>query len=458
LDYRDAIRFLDRHVNLEATAGHIHGLSLDHVRQLVGVLGDPQTAYPVIHVTGTNGKGSTSRLITSLLVEHGLSVGTYTSPHLQKVNERLAWNGEPISDEAFAAIVTQLADLSPLAGVEPSYFELLTAAALLWFAEVAVDVAVLEVGLLGRFDATNVADAEVAVLTNVGFDHTDGQGDWRQRIASEKAGIVKPGSFLVVGEPDPVVQATFMAEGPREAWVWGTDLDVVEERAALGGQVVSVRTPLGTLDELFVPLYGSHQARNVACAVAAVEAFFGRPLDPEVARAGLAGATVPGRFEVLHHQPLVVLDGAHNPDGARAAARTFADDFDVAGRRVLVVGLLDPHDPRAVLEALDARRADLVIACAPDSPRAVPPEQIAAVARSLPVMTEVVADVGAAVERALALSTEEDAVLVTGSLYVVGAARTALERLVIEHAASGDDEREQDDESDPYEDSDPYEG
>jgi dihydrofolate synthase/folylpolyglutamate synthase len=446
LDYRDAVRFLDRHVNLEATAGQIHGLSLDHVRQLVGVLGDPQTAYPVIHVTGTNGKGSTARIVSAQLVEHGLSVGTYSSPHLQKVNERLAWNGEPISDEAFAALVTEVAELSPLAGVEPSYFELLTAAALLWFAEIAVDVAVLEVGLLGRFDATNVADADVAVITNVGFDHTDGHGDWRQRIASEKAGIVKPGSFLVVGEPDPTLQATFLAEGPREAWVWGTDIDVAEERSALGGQVVSVRTPLGSLDDLFVPLYGSHQARNVACALAAVEAFFGRALDVETARAGLAAVTVPGRFEVVHHQPLVILDGAHNPDGARAAARTLAEGFDVPGRRVLVVGLLAPHDPRAVLEALDARRADLLVACAPDSPRAISPDEIAAVARSMPVMAEVVADVGAAVERALAVSTDDDVVLITGSLYVVGAARTALERLLVERGTSDVDE------TDPFED------
>jgi dihydrofolate synthase/folylpolyglutamate synthase len=214
--------------------------------------------------------------------------------------------------------------------------------------------------------------------------------------------------------------------------VWGTDIDVVEERSAMGGQVVSVRTPLGTLDELFVPLYGSHQARNVACGLAAVEAFFGRPLDVDVARAGLAAVTAPGRFEVVHRQPLVVLDGAHNPDGARAAARTLAEDFDVAGRRVLVVGLLAPHDPRAVLDALEARRADLLIACAPDSPRAVPAEEIAAVAWTLPVMTEVVTDVAAAVQRALAVSTDDDAVLITGSLYVVGEARTALEGLLAE--------------------------
>jgi dihydrofolate synthase/folylpolyglutamate synthase len=428
VDYHDAIGFLDRHINLEATAGRIHGLSLDHVRALVGVLGDPQAAYPVIHLTGTNGKGSTARMITALLVEHGLSVGGYASPHLQRINERLTWNGEPIGDDDFARVITQLADLAPLSGVTPSYFELLTAAAFLWFAENAVDVAVVEVGLLGRFDATNVADADVAVVTNVGQDHTDGVGDWRQRIASEKAGIVKPDSVLVLGETDPQVRATFLAEGPRSAWTRPDDFDIVELRAAVGGQVVSVRTPLGVLDDLFVPLHGRHQAVNAACAVAAVEAFFDRPLDLDVARRGLASLTMPGRFEVMGRAPLVVIDGAHNPDGAVAAATTFSEEFDVAGRRVLVVGLLEGRDPRQMLESLDARRADLLIACTPDSPRAMPADRLAAVARTIPVLTEVVADVATAVDRALSVSTEDDAVLITGSLYVAGAARSALER------------------------------
>lgn len=432
MDYGDAIRFLDRHVNLEATAGKIHGLSLDHVRSLVGVLGDPQDAYPVIHLTGTNGKGSTARMITALLVEHGLSVGGYSSPHLQRINERLTWNGEPIADDEFARLITQLADLAPLSGVEPSYFELLTAAAYLWFAEIAVDVAVVEVGLLGRFDATNVADADVAVVTNVGQDHTDAVGDWRQRIASEKAGIVKPGSMLVLGEPDPLVQATFLAEGPRATWARPTDFDVVEERTAVGGRVISVRTPLGELDDLFLPLHGHHQALNAACAIAAVEAFFDRPLDADVARQALGGVITPGRFEVMGRGPLVVLDGAHNPDGATAVARTFDEEFDVPGRRVLVVGLLEGRDPRQVLESLDARRADLLIATTPDSPRALPAERLAEVARTLPVLTEVVADVTSAVDRALAISTEDDAVLITGSLYVVGAARTALQRRAVQ--------------------------
>src|SRR3954470_10240656 len=198
----DALDFLDRHQNLELSPGKIEGLSLDHMQRLVEVLGDPHRAFPVIHITGTNGKGSVARMVTSLLVESGLSVGTYTSPHLEALNERISWNGEPIDDASLAAAIADVATLEPLSGVTPSWFEIVTAAALAWFAAVAVDVAVVEVGLLGRFDATNVVDADVAVITNVGFDHTDGVGDWRAAIAHEKAGIVKPGSFLVLGETD----------------------------------------------------------------------------------------------------------------------------------------------------------------------------------------------------------------------------------------------------------------
>jgi dihydrofolate synthase/folylpolyglutamate synthase len=429
VDYPEALRFLDTHINHEATAGLIHGLSLDAMRSLVGVLGDPHTAYPTIHLTGTNGKGSTARMISALLVEHNLSVGSYTSPHLQKVNERLAWNGEPIGDDAFAALVTEMARLGPLSGIEPSYFELLTAAAFTWFAEIAVDVAVVEVGLLGRYDATNVVDADVAVVTNVGRDHTDGLGDWRRRIADEKAGIVKPDSLLVLGETAPDLVPTFLAEGPREAWRRGEEFDVVDDLPAVGGRLVTVRTPHGELSELFLPLHGRHQADNLAAAVAAVEGFFGRALDADVARQALAGLTMPGRFEVARRSPLVLLDGAHNPQGALAAADTLATEFDVPGRRVLVVGLLQGRDPLEMLESFDARRADLLIACTPDSPRALPAEELAAVARRLPVLTEVVADPAAGVARALAVSTDDDVVLVAGSLYLVGAARTALAEL-----------------------------
>ena len=208
-----ALRYLDQHTNLEATAGRAEGLSLDRMRALVGVLGDPQTAYPVIHITGTNGKGSVARMVTELLRASGLSVGTYTSPHLERINERIAWDGEPIDDSRLAEAITAVSEVEPLAGVTPSYFEILTAAAFRYFAEVAVDVAVVEVGMLGRYDATNVADATVAVLTNVGHDHTDGVGAWRAAIAEEKVGIVKPGCTFVLGETDPELRPIFAATG-----------------------------------------------------------------------------------------------------------------------------------------------------------------------------------------------------------------------------------------------------
>ena len=195
----DAIAYLDRHQNLEVNAGKIEGLSLDHMHRLMEVLGDPHRAFPVIHITGTNGKGSVARMATALLVESGLNVGTYTSPHLEALNERIAWNGNSISDDDLAEAISDVAAVEQVAGITPSWFELVTAAAFARFALVAVDVAVIEVGLLGQFDATNVVDADIAVITNVGFDHSDGIGDWRRAIATEKAGIVKEGSFAILG-------------------------------------------------------------------------------------------------------------------------------------------------------------------------------------------------------------------------------------------------------------------
>ena len=425
----ESLRYLDGHINLEARAGSIQGLSLDHMRALVGVLGDPQDAYPVIHLTGTNGKGSTARMITALLVEAGLSVGTYSSPHLQRVNERISWNGRPIGDEQFAAMVTDLARVAPLSGVTPSYFELLTAGAFQFFAEQAVDVAVIEVGLLGRYDATNVCDADVAVITNIGRDHTDGVGDWQLAIATEKAGIITPESFLVLGETDERLRPVFAAEGPRETWARGSDFSVHDDRPALGGHVVDIRTPVAEHREVFVPLHGAHQAANASCAVAAVEAFFGSPLHEDVLHSAMAAVSVPGRFEVMCHSPLVVIDGAHNPEGAVSAARTLEDEFDIVGRRVLVVGMLGGRDPVQMLELLGARSCDLLIVCTPDSPRAIPASELAVIGRAMGVLTEQIEDVRAAVERALAVTTEEDCVLVTGSLYVVGSARTILESL-----------------------------
>ncbi len=417
------------------------------MQRLMHVLGDPQTQYPVIHLTGTNGKGSVGEMITLLLEEHGLSVGTYSSPHLQRVNERLRWTGDrlldvdggggvfgrrsgrpggAITDEELGRVVGAVAEAEALAGVRPSYFEILTASALVWFAELPVDVAVIEVGLLGRYDATNVVDGDVAVVTNIGPDHTDFAGDWRVAIAEEKVGIVKPESFLVLGEPDPELRPIFERAAGERLWVRGEDFDVVADRGAVGGRLLDLRTPGQVITDVFVPVHGEHQSDNAALAVAAVEAFFARPLDVDVVRAAFARLHLPARFEIVRRSPLVILDAAHNPGGAAAVRRTLDEEFDIEGRLILVVGLLQGRDPGAMLEELGARRADLVVCCTPDSPRALPAEALAGVCRSLGLAVEVWPDVAAAVDRAEEEADDRDVVLVTGSVYVAGAARGAL--------------------------------
>lgn len=395
--------------------------------RLMDVLANPNLAYKVIHITGTNGKGSVARMVSSLLAESGLSVGTYTSPHLGRLNERLALNLDEISDAELAAVITDVARIEPLAGVEPSYFEILTTAALSWFAERAVDVAVVEVGLLGRFDATNVVEADVAVITNVGLDHTDGGADWRTKVAAEKAGIVKEGSLVVLGDPDPVLAAIvddeMRAVGARGSWAIPEDFDLIDDRLAVGGRVIDLMTPAGVLTDLFLPVHGHHQARNAATALAAVEGFFDRPLGRDIVEAAFGGLELPGRFEIVAHEPVVVLDGAHNPPGAASAAATLDETFGSGTGVILVVGLLEGRDPAVMLDALGARSASLVIASTPPSPRAIPAEVTADAARRLGVPVEMVADVASAVDRAVAVAGEDDVVLVTGSLYVVGAAR-----------------------------------
>lgn len=495
MNYAQALAYLDAHVNLEKTgaiAGKVEGLGLDTMTRLMDVLGDPQRSYPIVHITGTNGKGSTARMIADLLAAHGLVVGLYTSPHLQRINERLWWSGDPllrvdtdgevfesvvtagkralpsaredvvsdaeliglddeevslalsegiaadtvertdarpggpISDDDLAAILTEIAELEVVAGVTPSYFELCTAAAFAWFAQIPVDVAVVEVGLLGRYDATNVADATVAVVTTIGQDHTDLVGDWRTAIAEEKSGIVKPDSFLVLGEEDLELRPVFEAAAQGRLWVRGEDFVTEANRVAVGGRLIDVRTPGGLLDDVFVPLHGEHQGDNAALAITAVEAFFARPLDAEVVQAGFMRVKVPGRFQVVGRSPLIVVDGAHNPEGAETVAETLEEDFDIAGRLIYVVGMLAGRDATQVLEALGVRRADLLITVTPDSPRALPAAELAAAAASLGVATEAIADLAEAVERARSVAAEEDAIVITGSLYVAGTALTLL--------------------------------
>ncbi|MEY3034786.1 MAG: folylpolyglutamate synthase [Actinomycetota bacterium] len=428
MNYLQALEYLDSHASYEKT-GRIDAPSLHVIESLCSAMGDPQHAAPVIHITGTNGKGSTAQMVTRLLMASGLRVGTYTSPHLERVNERLTIDATAISDEAFGEQVGAVADLEIVAGVRPGYFDTCTAAAFRWFADEAVDVAVVEVGLLGRWDATNVVDAEVAVITNIGLDHTEFAGPTRAHIAREKSGIVKPRSALVTGETDPEMLDVFRDANPATMLVRDIDFGVGSNELALGGRFVELRTPTTIYPEVLVPLHGHHQATNAAVALTAVETFFARPLEESVVSEGFAGVEMPGRFEILDHQPLVIVDGAHNPAGADVCASVFFQDFDPAGRRVLVVGCLRGRDPLEMLAALRADEFDQVVCCTAPSPRGLPASEVARAARDIGCdEVREIGDVESALEHVLAFVSADDAVLVTGSLYVVGAARAQLRR------------------------------
>jgi len=430
MDFQGALGFLDRHVNLEATAGRVHGLSLDVMRGLVACMGDPQQDVRTIHVTGTNGKGSVAAMAASLLDALGLRVGVYSSPHVDTIRERLAIGGTIIEEEEFANLIGDLARYAEAASETPSYFELMTAAALLWFANEAVDVAVVEVGLLGRFDATNVVESDVAVVTNIGRDHTDGQGDWRRAIAGEKAGIVRAGRPLVLGETAIDVRDLFLAEQPDPLFECGRDFGVTATQMAVGGQQVDLFGPHGRYDEVFVSLLGAYQADNAAVALAAVEAFVGAPLGEEVVEQGFGTVRLPGRLEVAATGPLVLLDGAHNQEAARAVAEAVPEVFfegHATGRRIIVFGALGPREPSEMLEELAVLAPELVVTCTAPSPRSVSADRLAEMARGLGLDAEPVSAVGDAVRLAVTLADEDDMVLVTGSFYVLAPAREALE-------------------------------
>ena len=430
MDFQGALGFLDRHVNLEATAGRVHGLSLDVMRGLVACMGDPQQDVRTIHVTGTNGKGSVAAMAASLLDALGLRVGVYSSPHVDTIRERLAIGGTIIEEEEFANLIGDLARYAEAASETPSYFELMTAAALLWFANEAVDVAVVEVGLLGRFDATNVVESDVAVVTNIGRDHTDGQGDWRRAIAGEKAGIVRAGRPLVLGETAIDVRDLFLAEQPDPLFECGRDFGVTATQMAVGGLQVDLFGPHGRYDEVFVSLLGAYQADNAAVALAAVEAFVGAPLGEEVVEQGFGTVRLPGRLEVAATGPLVLLDGAHNQEAARAVAEAVPEVFfegHATGRRIIVFGALGPREPSEMLEELAVLAPELVVTCTAPSPRSVSADRLAEMARGLGLDAEPVSAVGDAVRLAVTLADEDDMVLVTGSFYVLAPAREALE-------------------------------
>ena len=427
----EALAWLDSHIDFESAMPSRRAIpTLERMRRLVAVLGDPQDAFDSVHVTGTNGKGSTVAMVSALLSAKGLSVGTYTSPNLSSVNERLSRDGQPIDDESFTEVLSALATSEPLREERPTRFELLTAAALRWFADEAVDAAVIEVGLGGTWDSTNVVDGEVAVVTNISYDHTDVLGPTLEGIARDKAGIIKPGSRAVIGERDPAL-ARLIADvadraGAAEVWLIDTEFACTANRLAVGGRLVDVRTPGASYGELLIPLHGAHQGDNAACAVAAAEAFFGAALDETLVEEGLATVSMPGRLEVVGRQPLMVVDGAHNVAGMEALAAALTEGFSVEGPTVAVVGMLRGRDPMAMLTPLARAGATTVVACAPASPRALPADQVAEAAGSLGLDVMTAPSVAAAVTAGRALVPADGLLVVAGSLYVVSDARTLL--------------------------------
>jgi len=430
-DLPEALAWLDAHSDFESKMPTRRTLpSLERMKTLAALLGDPHTAYPVIHITGTNGKGSTAAMTTSLLAAMGLTVGTYTSPNLSRVNERIARNGEPIDDGSFIDLLDSLARTEALMDEPPTRFELLTAAAFTWFADEAVDVAVVEVGMGGTWDCTNIVHGVVSVITNISFDHTEVLGPTLEDIARDKAGIFKSGGRAVVGETDPTLVALFRAAadaaGCEEFWVRGVEFACTSNRVAVGGRLVDLRTPGAAYGELLIPLHGSHQGDNAACALAAAEAFFGSPLHEEVVEEGLAAVRVPGRLEVIGRHPLVLVDGAHNAAGMMVLARSLTEEFAIEGETTAVVGMLTGRDPTAMLDALVSAGVRSIIACAPDSPRAIPVGDIVAAAVSLGMEVSVASSPAEAVRKAVERSAPDDRVVVCGSLYVVADARDAL--------------------------------
>jgi dihydrofolate synthase/folylpolyglutamate synthase len=338
--------------------------SLDRIEAFVELLGEPQRSFRVVHLTGTNGKTSTSRMIETLLRARDLRTGRFTSPHLEKMSERIVIDGEPLDDEAFVRAFNDVAPYTHLVDAEQdhplSFFETMVGMAYAAFADAPVDVAVVEVGMGGSWDATNVADADVAVVLPVAVDHARYLGDQPVDIAREKAGIIKEGSIAVLAEQTPEVAAVLL-ERANEVGATVAREGVVSRTAAVGGQVVTLQGLKGRYDDVFLPLHGAHQAQNAAVALAAVEAFTGgEALDDELVRTAFAEVTSPGRLEVVRRSPTIILDAAHNPHGAEATAAALEDSFQLAPL-IGVMGVMTDKDVEGVLAAFEPHLAHLVV-------------------------------------------------------------------------------------------------
>ena len=415
--------------------------TLDRISALVDILGSPQLSYPTIHVGGTNGKTTTSRMIDSLLFEMGLRTGRFTSPHLESYLERISINGQPIDAKE---LIFSFNDISPYLDLIDSkfenpisFFEAMTALAFAAFAEHPIDVGVIEVGMGGQWDATNVVDADVSVITPIGLDHMEYLGSTITEIAATKAGIIKEHGFIVLAQQTPEAAVELLrraAEVGADVAREGLEYSIDSRAIAVGGQLISITGLRGHYDDIFLPLHGKHQASNAAAALIAVEAFFGeQDLDIDAVRAGFANVTSPGRCEVIHRDPTIILDAAHNPHGAKAIAETMQSEFtfdEVTG----IVALMADKDALGILQALEPVM-NQVIVTSNSSERSMSMAELSKLATQVFGADRVFAEetLQSAIDRAVKdairpLSDESLAILITGSVVTVGQARTAVRK------------------------------
>ncbi|MCS5722613.1 bifunctional folylpolyglutamate synthase/dihydrofolate synthase [Herbiconiux sp. CPCC 203407] len=409
---------------------------LSATRRVVELLGDPQRSYPVIHITGTNGKTSTSRIVESILRAHGLRTGLFTSPHLERLNERMMIDGVPISNEALAANWSDIepflelvdAELEAAGEARLTFFEALSVLAFASFADAPVDVAVIEVGMGGEWDSTNVADGQVAVITPISLDHTARLGNTVAEIARTKSGIVKPASQVVTAQQpaEALTELARAAELTESTFaVEGEAFRLLESKVAVGGQLVSVQGLAGTYRDIFLPLYGAHQGHNAAVAVAAVESFLGggtQAIADDVITEGFATATSPGRLQLVGIEPTVLVDAAHNPGGASALAAAVGEYFTF-DRVVAVIAVLEDKDVAGIVRALDPVVTEFVITSS-SSDRAIDPDELASIVVGIAgadrVLVEPRLEDALDAARESASGSEKGAVLVTGSITLVG--------------------------------------
>jgi len=442
--YADLLRQVEAEITGRWGEGRLQPTK-ERIEALLDLLGQPQRGYRAIHLTGTNGKTSTARMIDELLRGCGLRTGRFTSPHLSQITERVAIDGEPISPRTFVEGYREIAPYIDIVDgqfdIKLSFFEVMVGLAYAVFADTPIDVAVVEVGLGGEWDATNTIDGEVAVVTPVDLDHTQYLGETVAMIAAEKAGIIKPGATAILAAQDPDAAAellrravTVEASVARE----GLEFGVVDRRVAVGGQVVTLQGLSGVYDEIFLPLHGAHQAQNAACALAAVEAFFGvgaetGPIDADLVRAAFAATRSPGRLEAVRSAPTILLDAAHNPHGMAASVAAIAEAFDFR-RLIAVVGVLVDKDVPGMLGALEPA-VDEIVVTQTSSVRAMSADDLAAHAVAVfgAERVTVEARLDDALETAVRLAEETDdgvlsgvGVLVTGSVVTAGEARVLL--------------------------------